>query len=144
MKSNKFYDYEISKDEESFLNEFQYDKDKYFIVVYYFQYMLRSGFKRILDFMSQNKDISTDSIGCCFASNCDDEDKENRDYFENGVMFWYGYEEIEKVIIDYQMFYQCLALSCQIYLNSNPDNEIFISPKLNIIKNRYSIEDNLA
>lgn len=124
---------------DKYLEKFPYDKDKYYLLIYYFQYMLGDGFMRILDYMSNDSGLSSQSLGYSFASNCDEEDKETGDYFENGVMFWYGYNDFDEIIVDYPIFYNSLKLACNIYLDENPDDYEVVNQKLRIIKDRYSL-----
>lgn len=77
-------------------------------------------------------------MGCSFASSCDEEDIENGDYFEDGVMFYLNDDD---VIVAYQTFYDCLRLACEIYLEKYQEDNKMIDEKLSIIRNRYNVEN---
>ncbi len=122
---------------DKYLEKYPYDKDKYYLVVQYYQYMLGNDFLRILNYMRDDKSLSSQSIGYSFASSCDEEDKETGDYFETGVMFWFGYNDIDEIIVDYTIFYNSLKLACEIYLEENVDDYQIVNESLKIIRNRY-------
>lgn len=122
---------------DKYLEKYPYDKDKYYLVVQYYQYMLGNDFLRILNYMRDDKSLSSQSIGYSFASSCDEEDKETEDYFETGVMFWFGYNDIDEIIVDYTIFYNSLKLACEIYLEENVDDYQIVNESLKIIRNRY-------
>lgn len=124
---------------EQYLKKFPYDKEKYNLVIRYFQYMLGNGFLRILNFMKDDKSLSSQSIGYSFASNCDEEDKETGDYFEDGVMFWFGHDDFDELLVDYSLFYNSLKLACDIYLEENANDYQIVKESLKIIKNRYNL-----
>lgn len=125
--------------EEKYLDRYIYDKEKYHLVILYFQYMLRIDFMDALDTMSKDISASNGHIGYFFASGCDEEDIENGDYFENGVMFFFGNDDFDEIIVDYSIFYNSLKLACNIYLDENPDDYEVVNQKLRIIKDRYSL-----
>lgn len=124
---------------EKYLENFPYDKNKYHLVIQYFQYMLGDGFLRILNYMKDDKSLSSQSIGYSFASSCDEEDKDTGDYFENGVMFWFGYNDFDEIIVDYSIFYNSLKLACEIYMEENSDDNQIVNESLKIIRNRYGL-----
>ena len=119
-----------------FIDNFLYDKKKYGIVIDFFESMLRNDFIKILNYMGNETDYSDYPIGYNFANNCDEEDIENGDYFENGVMFFLFDKDI---IISYNFFYECLKMACDIYLKSYKDNTQEIERILNIINERYKL-----
>ena len=123
--------------EGDFVDNFKYDKVKYGIVIYYFESMLNNNFLITLNYMGKNMSYGDSVTGYNFADNCDEEDIENGDYFENGVMFYlFEYD----IIVSYDFFYECLKLACNIYLESNRSDEKEVEKELEIIKNRYNID----
>ena len=74
---------------EEYSNRFVYNKDEYNLLICYFRYMLGGDFMKKLAMMSEDMSASTEHIGYIFASSCDEEDMENGDYFENGVLFFF-------------------------------------------------------
>ena len=124
---------------EKYSERFMYDKDKYYILIYYFRYMLDNDFIKSLTTMSNDISATNGHIGYMFASGCDEEDIENGDYFEDGVMFFWGNDEFDEIIVDYTKFYHSLKLACDIYLEENPTDYDVVNEKLSVIKNRYNI-----
>ena len=124
---------------EKYLDRFMYDKDEYHLLIYYFRYMLEGDFMEKLFMMSKDMSVSTEHIGYMFASSCDEEDIENGDYFEDGVLFFFGNNEYNEIIVDYNIFYNSLKLACDIYIESYPDKKDVIYSKLKIIKGRYNV-----
>ncbi|SFS10356.1 ribonuclease toxin immunity protein CdiI [Anaeromicropila populeti] len=124
--------------ESKFSLKFPYDKEKYGVVIYFFEEMVsyQRNFKRNLEYMSQDISFSTEATGYYFASSCDEEDIENGDYFEEGVFFFLNEDD---VIIDYEQFYTSLKLACQIYLEDYPEDKDFVEERLSMIKKRYQL-----
>lgn len=124
---------------EQYLNKFIYNKDKYYLLIYYFQYMLGGNFIKKLITMSEDISATNGHIGYMFASGCDEEDIENGDYFENGVMFFFGNDDFDEIIVDYSIYYNSLKLACGIYLEENPKDYKIVNEKLEIIRMRYNL-----
>ena len=93
---------------EEYSNRFVYNKDEYNLLICYFRYMLGGDFMKKLAMMSEDMSASTEHIGYIFASSCDEEDMENGDYFENGVLFFFGNDKYDEIIVDYNIFYNSL------------------------------------
>ena len=75
---------------DEFSNRFIYDKDEYYLLLYYFRYMLQPyHFMDTLLTMGREVDLSSEQIGYAFANNCDEEDFENGEGFEDEVLFFY-------------------------------------------------------
>lgn len=64
---------------------------------------------------------------------------ENGDCFEDGVLFFFGNDEYDEIIVNYNVFYNSLKLACDIYMESYPNKKDVINSKLKIIKERYNI-----
>ena len=124
---------------EEYSNRFMYNKDEYNLLICYFRYMLGGDFMKRLSMMSEDMSASTEHIGYIFASSCDEEDMENGDYFEDGVLFFFGNDEYDEIIVNYNVFYNSLKLACDIYMESYPNKKDVINSKLKIIKERYNI-----
>ena len=124
---------------EEYSNRFMYNKDEYNLLICYFRYMLGGDFMKKLSMMSEDMSASTEHIGYIFASSCDEEDMENGDYFEDGVLFFFGNDKYDEIIVDYNIFYNSLKLACDIYMESYPNKKDVINSKLKIIKERYNI-----
>ena len=124
---------------EEYSNRFMYNKDEYNLLICYFRYMLGGDFMKKLSMMSEDMSASTEHIGYIFASSCDEEDMENGDYFEDGVLFFFGNDKYDEIIVDYNIFYNSLKLACDIYMESYPSKKDIINSKLKIIKERYNI-----
>lgn len=120
-------------------NRFMYNKDEYNLLICYFRYMLEGDFMKRLSMMSEDMSASTEHIGYMFASSCDEEDMENGDCFEDGVLFFFGNDEYDEIIVNYNVFYNSLKLACDIYVESYPNKKDVINSKLKIIKERYNI-----
>ena len=120
-------------------DRFMYDKDKYYILIYYFRYMLSGGFIKKLSWMSEDRSASHETIGYTFASFCDEEDIENGDYFENGVKFFYGYDECDEILVDYTIFFNALKLACDIYLEEYPEKTEIVDEMLEKFRKRYDL-----
>ena len=99
-------------------NRFMYNKDEYNLLICYFRYMLEGDFMKRLSMMSEDMSASTEHIGYMFASSCDEEDMENGDCFEDGVLFFFGNDEYDEIIVNYNVFYNSLKLACDIYMES--------------------------
>ena len=126
---------------EEYSNRFVYNKDEYNLLICYFRYMLGGDFMKKLAMMSEDMSASTEHIGYIFASSCDEEDMENGDYFEDGVLFFFGNDKYDEIIVDYNIFYNSLKLACDIYMELYPNKKDIISSKLKIIKERYNIQE---
>lgn len=127
---------------EEYFKRFPYDLmhngDNYGIIVDFFEGILAGDdFIKILTYMSEDLGYGGYALGYCFASMCDEEDIENGDYFEDGVMFYLNEDD---VIVDYETFYHCLKLACNIYLEKHPEDEESVKEKLSIIRKRYNIK----
>lgn len=122
-----------------FLEKFLYDKEKYHLLIIYFTYMLNSDFIVKLTDMSEERDYANGHVGCLFANNCDEEDIENGDDFENGVLFFFGNEDFDEIIVDYSIFYHSLKVACEVYLEDNPEDKDIVKEKLEIIRKRYHL-----
>ena len=114
-----------------FINNFLYDKKEYGIVIDFFESMLRNDFIEILNYMGNNIDYSDYPIGYNFSDNCDEED------IENGVMFFLFDKNI---VVNYTFFYECLKITCGIYLKSHKKDTEKVEKILNIIKERETFE----
>lgn len=127
----------MSRYSERFMYDFIHEGKNYGIIVDFFSALVESiRFRDVMDNMSKDMGYNTNISGCCFASSCDEEDIENGDYFEDGVMFYLNEED---VIVDYQTFYNCLKLGCDIYLEMYPNDKQEIETKLKIIQSRYNV-----
>lgn len=120
-------------------NRFMYNKDEYNLLIFWFRYMLEGDFMKRLSMMSEDMSASTEHIGYIFASSCDEEDMENGACFEEGVLFFFGNDKYDEIIVDYNIFYNSLKLACNIYMESYPNKKDIINSKLKIIKERYNI-----
>lgn len=128
----------MSEYSDRFMYDFIHEGKNYGIVVDFFSALVESArFRKVIDNMSKDMGYNTNVSGCSFASSCDEEDIENGDYFENGVMFYLNDDD---VVIDYQTFYNCLKLACDIYLEHYPNDKNEIEKKLEIIRTRYNIK----
>ena len=131
----------MSEYADKFMYDFIYKgKYNYGIVVDFYSDVLEDGkrFSDVIDSFSKDLGYNWKVMGCSFASSCDEEDIENGDYFEDGVMFYLNDDD---VIIDYQTFYNCLKLACEIYLKKYPEEKNMVHEKLSIVRNRYNITD---
>lgn len=129
----------MSEYSKRFMYDYTYkEKNNYGIIVDFFSNIVNyKDFMRILGYMSEEKGNSGNALGYCFPNICDEEDIENGEYFENGVMFFINEDE---VIVDYQTYYNCLKLACEIYLEKFPDDKEIVEEKLSIIRNRYNLK----
>ena len=125
--------------EKRFLEKFLYDKEKYHLLIIYFAYMLNSDFIVKLTDMSEERDYTNGHVGYMFANNCDEEDIKNGDDFENGVLFFFGNEVFDEIIVDYSIFYYSLKAACEVYLEDNPEDKDIVEEKLEIIRKRYHL-----
>lgn len=128
----------MSKYSEKFIYCFIHEGKNYGIIVDFFSAISESKtFLKVLDNMSKGMGYNLEVSGCCFPSGCDEEDIENGEYFQDGVMFFLNDAE---VIVDYQTFYNCLKLACNIYLECFPEDEEEIKERLEFIKELYYVE----
>lgn len=128
----------MSKYSERFMYEYLHQGKNYGIIVDFFSAISENkNFLRVLNYMSKDLSYSGNAAGYNFASSCDEEDKENGDSFEDGVMFYLNDDD---VIVDYNTFCNCLKLACDIYLEYYPDDKKDVEEKFSIIRKRYSIE----
>ena len=117
--------------EGKFENLFFEDKEEYAVVIAFFDWMIRSGFKDILDTLFKDISYGDEVLGCNLPSLFDSEDEDG--YFKDGVEFYLNDINIK---IDFKMYIRCLELACKIYIEENEaDGEI--RNNLLIIKKRY-------
>jgi hypothetical protein len=118
-----------------FEDEFRYDKQKYWIIVNFFDSMLRHNFIKILNYMGKDISYGGEVTGYNFPSSADEEDG---DYFDNGVMFYFNDNDI---VIKYEMFVDCLELAAKIYYETGISNEdkVIIANNIEMIKKRYNV-----
>ena len=118
-----------------FKEQFFDDKKKFYLLIAFFDWMLRYDFKRILQCIKEGGGYCSEYYGIFLSSDWDEEgDEEDENYFEDGVMF---YELDEKIIIGYPMFVRCLQLACKIYMEEFGEDEE-IKQNLRIIEERYA------
>ena len=70
------------------------DKEKYAIVIAFFDWMIRSDFKGILNTLAQDMSYGSEVLGCNLPSLFESEEEEG--YFDDGVEF-YMMEILKKV-----------------------------------------------
>lgn len=116
---------------EKFEELFFDDKEKYAIVIAFFDWMIRSDFKGILNTFAQDISYGGEVLGCNLPSLFESEEEEG--YFDDGVEFYMIDNDIK---INFQMFINCLELAYKIYIKENGENED-IKNNLNKIKKRY-------
>lgn len=126
--------YEIDKE---FVKRFPYDESKYKVILLCFQYILKQSFIRVLEDISEEIGSSWENIGFSFSNIFDEDDKEDEDYFESGVCFYFRDNE---QIIEYDEFYNFLKITCNIYLEIHEEDRKYVEEKLSIIRNRYSLQ----
>ena len=105
------------------------DKEKYAVVIAFFDWMIRSDFKHILNTLSKDTSYGDEVLGCNLPSLFDNEDG----YFEDGVEFYLNDIDIK---IDFQMYIRCLELAYKIYTEENGDDK-GVKNSLLIIKRKY-------
>lgn len=108
------------------------DKEKYAVVTTFFDWIIRSDFKHILNTLAEDISYGDEVLGCNLPSLFDSEDEDG--YFENGVEFYLNDIDIK---IDFQMYIKCLELACKIYTEENGDDKE-VKNNLLIIQRRYS------
>ena len=116
--------------EGKFENLFFEDKEEYAVVIAFFDWMIRSGFKDILDTLFKDISYGDEVLGCNLPSLFDSEDEDG--YFKDGVEFYLNDINIK---IDFKMYIRCLELACKIYIEENEADEE-IRNNLLIIKKR--------
>lgn len=116
---------------EKFEDLFFEDKEKYAIVITFFDWMIRRDFKGIINTLARDVSCGTEVSGCNLPSLFDSEEEEG--YFDDGVEFYMFDEDIK---VDFQMFIKCLELAYEIYIKENGENED-IKNDLITIKKRY-------
>lgn len=116
---------------EKFEELFFDDKEKYAIVIAFFDWMIRSDFKGILNTLAQDISYGGEVLGCNLPSLFESDEEEG--YFDDGVEFYLIDNDIK---INFQMFISCLELAYKIYEKENGENED-IKNNLNKIKKRY-------
>ena len=128
----------VLKMEELFEERFFDDKDKYFAVIAFWKRILKNPNRfnaRIHDF-SNEIGFGAECFGCNFPSIFDSPDEEG--YFEEGVEFWYGYENVDAIVIDYAMFVKCIELVYSIYSEKYGINEE-IERDIEYMHTKYSV-----
>lgn len=108
------------------------DKEKYAVVIAFFDWMIRNDFKHILNTLAKDTGYWDEVLGCNLPSLFDSEDEDG--YFEDGVEFYLNDIDIK---IDFQMYIKCLELACKIYKEENGDDKE-VKNNLLIIQRRYS------
>ena len=116
---------------EKFEELFFEDKEKYAIVIAFFDWMIRSDFKGILNTLAQDMSYGSEVLGCNLPSLFESEEEEG--YFDDGVEFYMIDKDIK---IDFQMYIKCLELAYRIYIKENGENEDIENNLINI-KKRY-------
>ena len=121
-----------------FRERFFDDREKYFLVTSFFDWMLvRNDFKHILHNFTIEWGLGGDSGGITFPSNWlegDEGEEIDEDYFTDGVMF---YVRDMDIIIDISMYVKCVELACEIYMEEHGEDEE-VKRNLQIIKDRYA------
>ena len=120
-----------------FKERFFDDKKKYSIIIAFFDWMLRTDFKHILQCFAEDISFGSDSGGCnlpSFLNDKDGEEDENDGEYLDGIMF---YECDVETIIDYSMYIKCIELACEIYMEEHGEDEE-VKRDLQIIKDRYA------
>ena len=107
------------------------DKEKYAIVIAFFDWILRCDFKEIFNNLAKDISYGGDGLGCNLPSLFESEDEDG--YFNDGVEFYLNDNEIK---VDFKMYIKCLELACRIYVKENGIDEEIKSNML-IIKRRY-------
>ncbi|MCI9080698.1 MAG: hypothetical protein HFH68_17645 [Lachnospiraceae bacterium] len=108
------------------------DKEKYAVVIAFFDWIIRSDFKHILNTLAEDTSYGDEVLGCNLPSLFDSEDEDG--YFDDGVEFYLNDIDIK---IDFQMYIKCLELACKIYIEENGDDKE-VKSNLLIIQRRYS------
>ena len=103
-----------SKFEELFFE----DKEKYSIIITFFNWMMWRDFEGILNMLAQDISYEHEALGCNLPSLFDSEEEEG--YFNDGVEFYLLDEEIR---ITFQMYIKCLELAYKIYIEENGEKE---------------------
>lgn len=117
-----------------FKERFFDDKKKYGIVIAFFDWMIRSDLKGILQCFAEDSSFGSDSGGCVLPSIFNDKDDEEVGEYFDGIMF---YECDLETIISYSMYVKCLELACEIYMEEHGEDEE-VKRNLQIIKDRYA------
>ena len=118
--------------EGKFENLFFEDKEEYAVVIAFFDWMIRSGFKDILDTLFKDISYGDEVLGCNLPSLFDSEDEDG--YFKDGVEFYLNDINIK---IDFKMYIRCLELACKIYIEENEADEEIRNNLLIIKKEVY-------
>ena len=101
---------------EEFKNRFPYDIDKYSIVYFVFDRILRDDLLEMLHCLKNNRGLSYDGIGYYLPSIFESKDEEG--YFDDGVMLYLDDNEEQK--IDFTMFMECIRVACEVYVKEHP------------------------
>lgn len=108
------------------------DKKKYAIVIAFFDWILRSDFKEVMNILAKDMSYGGEVLGCNLPSLFESADEEG--YFNDGVEFYVDESEIK---VDFQMYIKCLELAYRIYVREKGEDEE-IKDNLLTIKKRYS------
>ena len=108
------------------------DKKKYTIVIAFFDWILRSDFKEVMNILARDMSYGGEVLGCNLPSLFESVDEEG--YFNDGVEFYVDESEIK---VDFQMYIKCLELAYRIYVREKGEDEE-IKDNLLMIKKRYS------
>lgn len=118
-----------------FKERFFENKKKYGIVIDFFTSIFhQNNLKEVLSELIHEKGYGDEYLGCYLSTIFDEDEKDEKGYFENGVLF---YECEEEEIIDYPMFVRCVELACEIYIEEHGEDEE-LKRDLKIIKDRYA------
>lgn len=115
----------------SFEEKFFDNREKYAIVINFFNYMLNDDFGEILHYLAMDMSYGEENIGCNLPSLFDEEGEEG--FFNDGVVFYEGEAEIK---ISFSMYVKCIQLACDLFLEKKHDNTEVIKD-LEIIQERY-------
>ncbi len=118
---------------EELKNRFPYDIEKYYIVHLVFDRILRDDLLEMLHYLRQNMGIDYDGIGYYLPSIFESKDEEG--YFDDGVMFYLGENEEQK--IDFKMFMECIKVACAVYVEEFESKSDEIEEILIFLKNKY-------
>lgn len=110
------------------------DEKKSGVVIAFFEYMIKSDYKKIIHILAKDESYGSEALGCNLPSLFDSDDEEG--FFDDGIEF---YEMDKEVKISFSLFIKCLELSYQMYARDNgKDDEI--EKDLNTIRDRYKDE----
>lgn len=125
------------KMDELFKERFWDDKDKYFIVIAFWEWVLEepNDFKHRIHAFSKECGYGSEVLGCNFPTIFESPDEEG--YFEEGVGF-YGFDDEDDIVIDYAMFVKCAELAYSIYSEKCGRDED-IEKDIEFMHKKYSV-----